>query len=108
MHQTVRRYTKAVKSEKGDAEMLEDRVPEDLKMSVSCDEEPEAAGELILTPSPEEEKPESTELILEAEEKTKIEEITFSGESESEARIEEAMKAYDASMDEAAGIKEKR
>jgi len=47
MHQTVRRYTKAVKSEKGDAEMLEDRVPEDLKMSVSCDEEPEAAGELI-------------------------------------------------------------
>ena len=50
--------------------MLEDRVPEDLKMSVSCDEEPEAAGELILTPSPEEEKPESTELILEAEEAT--------------------------------------
>ena len=62
-------------------------------------------GAFNLTPSPEEEKPESTELILEAEEVIKIEEITFNGESESEARIEEAMKAYDASMDEAAGIK---
>ena len=63
------------------------------------------AEELFLTPSPVEEQPASIDLTLEADSIFKAEEITFDGETESEARIEEAMKAYDAAMDDAAGMK---
>ena len=84
--------------------MLDERVPEDLIIQVSCSEEPELVDELILTPSPQEEKSESIDLTLEAESVAKASEITFDGEAEFETRIEEAMKAYDAAMDEAAGI----
>ena len=76
---------------------------DELELHVSPAEKLEPADEFILTPSPVEEQPESVDLILEAEGIIKFEEITFDGESESEARIEEAMKAYDAAMDEAAG-----
>lgn len=62
-------------------------------------------GDFILTPSAREEPLESVELILEAEITDKAEEITFDGEAEAESRIEEAMKAYDAALDEIAGIK---
>lgn len=62
-------------------------------------------GDLILIPSTEEEPPESAELILEAEITDKAEKITFDGEAEAERRIKEAMKAYDAAMDEASGMK---
>lgn len=70
-------------------------------------EKPEPVDELILTPSPAEEKPEidGAELVLEAESLFKAKEITFDGEAESEARIEEAMKEYDAAMDNAARLK---
>lgn len=85
--------------------MLEDRVPEDLVIQVSDPEESESAEELILTPSPEEEQPESDELRLEADVISKAKEITFDGETEAEDRIKEAMKAYDDAMDEAAGVK---
>lgn len=84
--------------------MLDERVPGDLIIQVSSPEELEPDDELILTPSPLEEKSESGELILEAESVAKASEITFDGETEFEARIEEAMKEYDAAMDEAAGI----
>ena len=84
--------------------MLENNVPEDLKLEPSCEEEPESDDELILTPTPEEEKKESDELILEADDIAELEEITFDGELESEIRIEEAMKAYDETMDKAAGL----
>ena len=84
--------------------MLDERGPEDLIIQVSCSEEPELVDELILTPSPLEEKPTSDDLILEAESVAKASEITFDGEDEFESRIEEAMKEYDAAMDEAAGI----
>ena len=76
----------------------------ELELHVSPAEKQEAADEFILTPSPVEKQPESGELILEAEGISKFEEITFDGEAESEARIEEAMKAYDAAMDEAACV----
>ena len=85
--------------------MLEDRVPEELELKVSESEEPDTDDELILTPSPEEEDAESTELILEAEKIGKASEITFDGEDESEDRIRKAMEEYDAAMDKAAGVK---
>lgn len=99
--------------------MLEDRVPEELELYVSVQKkqetddelvmtpsqaEEESDEEILLTPSPVKEDEESDELILEAEKIYKAEEITFDGESESEARIEKAMKEYDAAMDDAAGI----
>jgi hypothetical protein len=84
--------------------MLDERVPEDLIIQVSCPEESEPVDELILSPSPLEEKPTSDDLILEAESVAKASEITFDGETEFEARIEEAMKEYNAAMDKAAGI----
>ncbi len=61
--------------------------------------------ELMLTPSLPDDKPESADLILEAGEIFKAEEITFEGEEESENRIVEAMSAYDKAMNQAAGIK---
>ncbi len=61
--------------------------------------------ELMLTPSLPDDKPESADLILEAGEIFKAEEITFEGEEESENRIAEAMSAYDKAMDQSAGIK---
>lgn len=76
----------------------------ELELHVSPPEKQEPADEFILTPSPVEEQPESGELILEADGIIRFDEITFEGEAEAEARIEEAMKAYDAAMDEAAGI----
>ena len=104
--------------------MLEDRVPEELIMHVSDPEEQETRGEksddeLVLTPSPVEDEPdeeiiltlspteekaEKDELILESEIPEEPEEITFDGESESEAKIKAAMEAYDAAMDKAAGM----
>ena len=61
--------------------------------------------ELILTPSSPEEKPKGLSFDLEAERIFKAEEITFEGEEEQTARVEEAMAAYDQAMDQAAGIK---
>ena len=107
--------------------MLEDRVPEELIMHVTDPEEQETIGEtsgdeLVLTPSPVEEGPdeeliltltptvekaEKDELILESEIPEEPEEITFAGESESEAKIKAAMEAYDAAMDNAAGMPDK-
>ena len=84
--------------------MLDERIPEDLIIQVSGSEEPEPVDELILTPSPLEEKPTSDDLILEAESVAKASEITFDGETEFEARIEEAMKEYNTAMNKAAGI----
>ena len=84
--------------------MIEDRVPENLELKPSFSEKSEPDEELALTPSPEKEHLESGDLILEAETIPRAEEITFDGKTESESRIEEAMKAYDAAMDEAAGI----
>ena len=68
------------------------------------EKEPGIFEELILTPSAPDEKPESADLLLEAEGIAKAEEITFDGEKESEARIREAMIAYDKAMDQAADI----
>jgi len=85
--------------------MSEFEVKENLELHVSLEEEQEPADELLLTPSPDEDQPASLDLILEADSIFKAEEITFDGEAESEARIEEAMKAYDAAMDDAAGMK---
>ncbi len=84
--------------------MTENRVPGELELQVSSSDMPEQTDELILTPSKEESEKESTELTLEAESIAKVSEITFDGEAESEVRIEEAMKEYDAAMDDAAGI----
>lgn len=61
--------------------------------------------EFILTPSMPDEQPESVDLTLEAESIVKVEEVTFEGEEDAEARIEDAMIAYDEAMDQAAGIK---
>lgn len=85
--------------------MSEFEVKESLELHVSPEKEQEPADELLLTPSPAEEQPASLDLTLEADSIFKVEEITFDGEAESEARIEEAMKAYDAAMDDAAGMK---
>ena len=78
--------------------MLDERVPEDLIIQVSCSEELEPVDELILIPSPQEEKSEIVDVTLEAESIAKASEITFAGEDEFEARIEDAMKAYDAAI----------
>ena len=88
--------------------MSDKRVPDELELHASPEKKPETAGEFILTPSPAKEKPESAELILEADGIYKAEEITFDGEEEAEARIEEAMKAYDAAMDDAAGANSRK
>ena len=85
--------------------MLKERVPQDLEFHVSDSEEPEQFDELILTPTPENEQPESPDLTLEADSVFKAEEISFEGEPELEDRIRKAMKAYDAAMDDAAGMK---
>ena len=85
--------------------MSEFEVKESLELHVSPEEKKEHADELLLTPSPAEEQPASPDLTLEADSIFKAEEITFDGEAESEARIAEAMKAYDAAMDDAAGMK---
>lgn len=85
--------------------MSEFEEKESLELHVSPEEEQEPADELLLTPSLAEEQPASFDLTLEADSIFKAEEITFDGEAESEARIAEAMKAYDAAMDEAAGMK---
>ena len=107
--------------------MLEDRVPEELIMHVTEPDEQETGDEnsedeLVLTPSPVEDEPEEEiiltlsptvektekdELILESEVPEEPEEITFDGESESEAKIKSAMEAYDAAMDKAAGMPDK-
>ena len=84
--------------------MSENRVPGELELQVSSTDKPEQADEFILTPSQEESEVESAELTLEAEGVVKDSEITFDGEAESEIRIEEAMKEYDAAMNKAAGI----
>ena len=68
-------------------------------------EETDLSDELILTPSLPAEQAKNDELILEAGDMFKAEEITFEGEEESEKRIAEAMSAYDKAMDQAAGIK---
>ena len=60
--------------------------------------------ELILTPSLPAEQAKNDELILEAGDMFKAEEITFEGEEESEKRIAEAMSAYDKAMDQAADV----
>lgn len=60
--------------------------------------------ELVLTPSSANEQHESAELVLEAGDIFKPEEITFEGEEEAEKRIAEAMSAYNTAMDQAAGI----
>ena len=85
--------------------MSEFEVKESLELHVSPEEKQEPADELLLTPSPAEEQPANPDLTLEADSIFKAEEITFDGEAESEARIAEAMKAYDAAMDDAAGMK---
>ena len=85
--------------------MSEYKVNESLELHVSPEEKQEPAEDLLLTPSTVEEKPASLDLKLEADSIFKAEEITFDGEAESEARIAEAMKAYDAAMDDAAGMK---
>jgi len=82
--------------------MREDRVPEELEFQLHDSEEHELNDELLLTPSPEEEKIASGDLILEAESIKKTPEITFDDEAESEDRIRKAMEDYDASMNEAA------
>ena len=68
------------------------------------EEKADITGELILTPSPADEKPKGLSFDLEAERIFKAEEITFEGEEELENRIEEAMVAYDYAMDQAAGL----
>ena len=84
--------------------MSENRVPGELELQVSSTDKPEHADEFILPPSQEEREKETAELTLEAEGVVKVSEITFDGEAESEIRIEEAMKEYDAAMNKAAGI----
>lgn len=84
--------------------MPENRASGELELQMSSTDKPEQADEFILTPSQEESEKESAELTLEAESITKVSEITFDGEAESEARIEEAMKEYNAAMNKAAGI----
>jgi hypothetical protein len=61
--------------------------------------------ELTLSPSPLAEQPESVDLILESTMHDPLKELTFDGEEEAEARFAEAMKEYDAAMDDAAGVK---
>ncbi len=69
-------------------------------------DEADTIKELILSPSLPDEQTESPDLLLEADSIFKAGEITFDGEEEAEKTIEEAMKAYDKAMDEAAGIEQ--
>lgn len=84
--------------------MADLRMQEELELHVSPVEMQGQTDEFILTPSPIGKQQESEELVLEAEGIIKFDEITFDGEAESEERIAEAMKAYDAAMDEAADV----
>ncbi|MBR0341325.1 MAG: hypothetical protein IJH64_03660 [Oscillospiraceae bacterium] len=78
----------------------------DLQMTPSKPtEEADIFEELILTSSSPEKHSESADLVLEAGDIFKAEEITFEGAEEAENRIAKAMSAYDKAMDQAAGIK---
>ena len=77
----------------------------ELELHVSPVEKQETTEEFVLVPSPAGEQDERFDLTLEADSIYKAAEITFDGEAEAESRIEEAMKAYDAAMDDAAGLK---
>ncbi len=66
-------------------------------------QETDTLEELILTPSLSDAQPISADLVLEAGEIFKAEEITFEGQEEAERKIGEAMSAYDKAMDQAAG-----
>ncbi len=78
----------------------------DLEMTPSKpSQETDTFEELVLTPSLSVEQPESADLVLEAGDIFKADEITFEGWEEAERRIAEAMSAYDKAMDEAAGNK---
>lgn len=78
----------------------------DLEMTPSKPaEKTDMSDDLILTPSSSDEQHESADLVLEAGDIVKAEEITFEGEEEAENRIAEAMSAYDTAMNQAAGIK---
>lgn len=66
-------------------------------------QETDTFEELILTPSLSDDQPMSADLVLEAGDIFKAEEITFEGQEEAESRIAEAMSAYDEAMDQAAG-----
>ena len=65
-------------------------------------QETDTPEELILTPSLSDAQSMSTDLVLEAGDIFKAEEITFEGQEEAERRIAEAMSAYDKAMDQAA------
>ena len=65
-------------------------------------QETDTSEELILTPSLPGAKSMSADLVLEAGDIFKAEEITFEGQEEAEHRIAEAMSAYDKAMDQAA------
>ena len=76
----------------------------DIEMTPSKpSQETDTFEELILTPSLSGAQPMSADLVLEAENIFKAEEITFEGQEEAESRIAEAMSAYDKAMDQAAG-----
>ena len=76
----------------------------DLEMKPSKpSQETDTSEELILTPSLPGAKSMSADLVLEAGDIFKAEEITFEGQEEAEHRIAEAMSAYDKAMDQAAG-----
>ena len=75
----------------------------DLEMKPSKpSQETDTSEELILTPSLPGAKSMSADLVLEAGDIFKAEEITFEGQEEAEHRIAEAMSAYDKAMDQAA------
>ena len=74
----------------------------DIEMTPSKpSQETDTFEELILTPSLSGEQTISADLVLEAEDIFKAEEITFEGQKEAESRIAEAMSAYDKAMDQA-------
>ena len=74
----------------------------DIEMTPSKpSQETDTFEELILTPSLSGAQPMSADLVLEAENIFKAEEITFEGQEEAESRIAEAMSAYDKAMDQA-------
>ena len=75
----------------------------DLEMKPSKpSQETDTSEELILTPSLPGAKSMSADLVLEAGDIFKAEEIPFEGQEEAEHRIAEAMSAYDKVMDQAA------
>ena len=74
----------------------------DIEMTPSKpSQETDTFEELILTPSLSGEQTMSADLVLEAEDIFKAEEITFEGQKEAESRIAEAISAYDKAMDQA-------